>query len=168
MRARSSGMPLVTGEKGTNVALVCRAIILARVVLPEPGGPQRMSDERVSDSIARRSGRPGATISSWPRKSVKSCGLMRSAKGTNESGLSSFDRKRSGSCSRSSYIVRASPRLRLIVYGIKERPQTRLCAERALQPALDDLLHAVIGRGKNLLEKGRHERADWRNQSGLQ
>ncbi len=45
MIARSSGMPPVTAENGTNWALVCRATRCASVVLPEPGGPQKMTEE---------------------------------------------------------------------------------------------------------------------------
>jgi hypothetical protein len=81
MIARNSGTPLVTAEKGTKCAFVWRAIKCANVVLPEPGGPQKMMEESRSCSIARRNGRSGAVISSCPTKSSNRLGLIRSANG---------------------------------------------------------------------------------------
>ena len=52
-------MPLSTALNGMNSQLVTRAIELASVVLPTPGGPQRMIEVSSSRSIWRRSGLPG-------------------------------------------------------------------------------------------------------------
>ena len=43
--ARISRMPLVTAEKSMNAALVRLAITRASVVLPTPGGPQKIIEE---------------------------------------------------------------------------------------------------------------------------
>ena len=53
-------MPDSTALNEMKWARVTFAIRRASVVLPVPGGPQRMIDCRRSCSIARRSGRPGA------------------------------------------------------------------------------------------------------------
>ena len=54
-------MPLVTAENSMKVALVVSAMILARVVLPTPGGPQKIIELASSCSICTRSGLPGPT-----------------------------------------------------------------------------------------------------------
>ncbi len=53
----------------------------ASVVLPVPGGPQRMIDWSRSRSMASRSGLPGARIASCPTTSSSVRGRMRSASG---------------------------------------------------------------------------------------
>ena len=40
MTARISATPLVTAEKFSNAERVIRAMMPARVLLPQPGGPQ--------------------------------------------------------------------------------------------------------------------------------
>ena len=57
--ARISLIPESTALNATNRACVAVAISRASVVLPVPGGPQRMIDCSRSCSIAARSGRPG-------------------------------------------------------------------------------------------------------------
>ena len=52
-------MPLVTAEKSIKAALVRLAMMRASVVLPTPGGPQKIIDEIWSLSISRRSTLPG-------------------------------------------------------------------------------------------------------------
>ena len=52
------------------------------MVLPVPGGPQKMIDCSRSRSIASRNGRPGPTSSSCPSISSSVRGRMRSASGT--------------------------------------------------------------------------------------
>ena len=64
MTSLISLMPASTALNGTKCACVISAITRASVVLPVPGGPQRMIDCRRSRSIASRSGLPGARISS--------------------------------------------------------------------------------------------------------
>ena len=53
-------MPASTALNGTKCACVISAMTRASVVLPVPGGPQRMIDCSRSRSIASRSGLPGA------------------------------------------------------------------------------------------------------------
>ena len=52
-------MPASTALNDTNLARVSSATSRASVVLPVPGGPQRMIDCSRSRSIISRSGRPG-------------------------------------------------------------------------------------------------------------
>src|SRR6185503_6353789 len=101
MISRNSDTPLVTAENDTKCALVEREMRWARVVLPQPGGPQRITEERRSASIAFRSGRPLPTISSWPVKSSKEWGRIRSASGAlvRRSRLGSSNKSGAGSCS---------------------------------------------------------------------
>ena len=49
---RISLMPLVTAEKVMKFAFVLLAIICASVVFPTPGGPQKIIDGTLSDSIS--------------------------------------------------------------------------------------------------------------------
>ena len=69
--ARRSATPEVTALTGRKGALVVVAMMRASVVLPEPGGPQRMIDESRSASIALRSSVPGPTTCSWPDQFVE-------------------------------------------------------------------------------------------------
>ena len=57
----------------------------ASVVLPVPGGPQRMKDGTRPAAIARVRTRPGPTIWSWPTNSSKLRGRIRSANGASRS-----------------------------------------------------------------------------------
>ena len=74
-------MPLVTAEKSMNSAFVRRAMIRASVVLPTPGGPQKIIDEMLSDSISRLSTLPGPRRCRCPTNSSSVCGLSRAASG---------------------------------------------------------------------------------------
>ena len=90
----------------------------ASVVLPVPGGPQKMIDCSRSRSIASRSGRPGASSSSWPSISSSVRGRIRSASGTvrGSGGCS-------GSSKRDDMIARPKvwkPRLQALALTIPE------------------------------------------------
>ena len=74
-------MPLVTAEKLMNSALVWLAITRARLVLPTPGGPQKIIEETRSLSIRRRSTLPGPNRCFCPTNSSSVCGRIRAAKG---------------------------------------------------------------------------------------
>ena len=56
----SAGKALKTALNGTNTLPLVPAMRCASVVLPLPGGPQRMMEPGVARSIASRSGLPGA------------------------------------------------------------------------------------------------------------
>ncbi len=56
--------PLVTAENLIKSALVCLAIIFAKVVLPLPGGPQNIIEGKWSWLIAKRNILPSPIISS--------------------------------------------------------------------------------------------------------
>ena len=79
--ARRSATPEVTALSWTKWARVVWATIRASVVLPEPGGPQRMIEESRSASIALRSNVPGPTTSSCPTRSSSVRGRIRVARG---------------------------------------------------------------------------------------
>ena len=74
-------MPASAALNDTKRAFVVSAMMRASVVLPVPGGPQRMIDCRKSRSMASRSGLPGASSSSWPTNSSNERGRIRSASG---------------------------------------------------------------------------------------
>src|SRR6266487_1566784 len=56
----------------------------ARVVFPEPGGPQKMHDPISPRRISSRSGLPSPSSCSWPRNSSSDVGRMRAASGSAE------------------------------------------------------------------------------------
>jgi hypothetical protein len=66
MTARISLTPERTAEKLTNFDFVSLARIRANVVLPEPGGPQKIIENSLSDSIARLSRDPSPSRCFWP------------------------------------------------------------------------------------------------------
>src|SRR5215475_5399725 len=76
-----SFMPARTALKRTKSDLVRRAIRRASVVLPQPGGPQKSMEPKLSDSIWTRSGLAGPRRFSWPMNSSRVRGRMRSARG---------------------------------------------------------------------------------------
>src|SRR2546425_1123767 len=59
-------------------------MILARVVLPEPGGPQKMHDPTSPRRMSSPSALPGPRRLSWPRKPSRVRGRMRAASGSAE------------------------------------------------------------------------------------
>ena len=78
---RISLIPLVTAENSMKLDLVVRAMTWARVVLPTPGGPQKIIDDTPSDSIMRRRTLPGPIRWRWPTMSSSVSGLSRAARG---------------------------------------------------------------------------------------
>ncbi len=56
----------------------------ARVVLPVPGGPKKISEDNWSATMARRSKRPAPTIWSCPTNSSRVRGRIRSARGASD------------------------------------------------------------------------------------
>ena len=81
MTCRISLMPLVTAEKSMNAALVRLAMMRASVVLPTPGGPQKIMELMRSPSIRRRSTLPSPSRWVWPANSSSVCGRSRAASG---------------------------------------------------------------------------------------
>ena len=79
-------MPLITAENSMKVACVESAMILASVVLPTPGGPQKIIEPGSSRSIWTRNGLPGPTRCSWPLSSSSVRGRIRSARGAVRGG----------------------------------------------------------------------------------
>src|SRR2546426_6383588 len=59
-------------------------MILASVVFPEPGGPQKMQDPISPRRISSPRGFPGPSRCSWPRNSSRVVGRMRAARGSAE------------------------------------------------------------------------------------
>ena len=79
--SRTSFTPAETADRPTKDRFVAPAISLAIVVLPVPGGPQRIAELNRSASISARRGRPGPSRRSWPTTSSRDCGRMRAASG---------------------------------------------------------------------------------------
>ena len=73
--------PLVTAENAMKWDFVALEMIRASVVLPEPGGPQRMIDDISSRVTASRMNAPSPTRCSCPTNSSSVSGRMRSASG---------------------------------------------------------------------------------------
>ena len=74
-------MPLVTAEKSMKEALVQLAMMRASVVLPTPGGPQKIMEDTWSVSIRRRSTLPGPNRCVCPTYSSSVAGRSRAASG---------------------------------------------------------------------------------------
>ena len=79
--SRTSFTPAVTAESDTKARSVVDATTVARVVLPVPGGPQRMIEESRSASMRLRSGAPGPSRCCWPTISSRVRGRIRAASG---------------------------------------------------------------------------------------
>ena len=62
-------------------ALVCRAMTRASVVLPTPGGPQKIMEPMLSEEIRRRSTFPGPSRCCCPAISSSEEGRIRAASG---------------------------------------------------------------------------------------
>ena len=74
-------MPLFTAEKSMKEALVCRAMTRARVVLPTPGGPQKIMEQILSEEISRRRTLPGPSRCCCPAISSSDEGRILAARG---------------------------------------------------------------------------------------
>src|SRR5574344_341065 len=83
MTSLTSFTPALTAERVKKSLSRVFEIIWARVVLPTPGGPQRMNEERLPESIMLRRIHPGPTRCSWPTYSSRFLGLIRSGRGGN-------------------------------------------------------------------------------------
>ncbi len=81
MTALISLIPLVTAEKSMKLDLVRWAMILARVVFPTPGGPQKIMEEIRSLSMRRRRTFPGPRRWVCPTYSSSVSGRSRAARG---------------------------------------------------------------------------------------
>ena len=72
---------LVLALSAWGCASVFAAIICARVVLPTPGGPQKIMEDTLSRSIRLRSTFPSPTRCCCPTNSSKFLGLILAASG---------------------------------------------------------------------------------------
>src|SRR5690348_6854505 len=70
--ARTSLTPADSAESATNRRSVAPATRWAIVVLPEPGGPHRITDMGAVPLTSWRNGAPGARRWSWPTSSSRS------------------------------------------------------------------------------------------------
>ena len=78
---RISATLLSTPLRRINFECVISAMTWARVVLPVPGGPEKITEGKRSASMARRRSLPGARICSWPTNSSSERGRIRVASG---------------------------------------------------------------------------------------
>ena len=93
--SRTSFTPALTALSCSKALLVWAAMAWARVVLPVPGGPQRITDERRSASTSVRSGWPAPNSCSCPTMSSSVRGRRRAARGAlaaNESSAAEENR----------------------------------------------------------------------------
>ena len=100
MTARTSFTPAVIAESSTNLRPGARAITCARVVLPVPGGPYRITEDgpagpAFSPANTRR-GEPGVSRCSWPRTSSIVRGRMRTARGARDADRAEYARDAEG------------------------------------------------------------------------
>ena len=79
-RRRSDTVPPMA-DTSTKVALVCSAMTCASEVFPVPAGPKRMTELKLSPSMAPRNQLPGPTASVCPTTSSSVRGRMRTASG---------------------------------------------------------------------------------------
>ena len=86
-----------------NLACVISAMTRASVVLPLPGGPEKITEGKRSASMARRKSLPGARICSWPTNSSSERGRMRVASGAALSAASTSSFCSNRSCTPQNY-----------------------------------------------------------------
>src|SRR3954453_7022132 len=84
INVRISLIAVLVAEKVTNRARVLLAMIRASVVLPEPGGPQKIIEGMRSLSMAVRRNRPSPRSSSRPTTSSSVRGRRRSGRGASD------------------------------------------------------------------------------------
>src|SRR5487761_355188 len=118
-------MPHITALKGTNSERELLAMRRAKVVFPQPGGPQKSMETMSSRSICVRRGFPAARSSSWPTTSSSVRGRMRSASGRVPRAPSFSDP--SGSMARKRFMVlaRDSFRAAALARGFIENKRCR-------------------------------------------
>jgi len=102
-------MPDRMAEKKMKWDFVSAAMTWARVVFPQPGGPQKINDERLSVSIMLRRMRPSPSRCSWPVNSAILRGRIRSARGAAANVRPSFTDP--GAVSKSPGVALTSERL---------------------------------------------------------
>jgi hypothetical protein len=85
---RTSFTPAVTADSSRKRRDVVRAMSIAIVVLPVPGGPHSTTDSGASPSTSRRSGAPRASRCAWPTTSSSVRGRIRTASGATRSAAS--------------------------------------------------------------------------------
>ena len=78
--------PAMTADRVAKWAPISPASSRARLVLPVPGGPQKISDARWPRAMLRRSGPRSPTRCSWPTNSSRLRGRMRAARGWRSGG----------------------------------------------------------------------------------
>src|SRR5260370_42329989 len=105
MTSRRSFTPDSTGEIDLKTDAVCSATSRARVVLPLPGGPQRIIECRVPEAAIWVSSLPGPSKCSWPTASSSVRGRIRSASGCPREGLEG--NRLAGCCALRDLIVEA-------------------------------------------------------------
>ena len=66
MTSRTSFTPLLTALSWKNCRLTCLEMMKARVVLPTPGGPQKIMEGTRPVSMARRSTACSPMMCFWP------------------------------------------------------------------------------------------------------
>ena len=88
--SRMSLTPASTAEMAMKSALNASAISRASVVLPEPGGPQRIIECSLPDANATASGLPSPSRWRWPTTASMLFGRSRSASGV--AGLATTNR----------------------------------------------------------------------------
>jgi len=79
MTARTSFTPELSADIWTKLRFLAVDTMVARVVLPVPGGPNRINDIGASPSTSRRSGEPGPSRCRWPINSPSVRGRIRTA-----------------------------------------------------------------------------------------
>ena len=103
------------------------------MVLPVPGGPQRMTDDSRSDSMSTRSGLPGPSRCCWPTTSSSVRGRSRAASGALRASRSSTaDANRSGPRPHPPGYA-PHPHQRPVTSTDCNRPSQQLAASRALR-----------------------------------
>src|SRR6202049_3429157 len=98
---RRSATPALAALTASNVAPLAPAMSTASVVLPLPGGPQRISDGTSPASTARRNTVPMPIARCWPTNSSKVRGRIRVACGACRAGSGASCVGRSGSAPKS-------------------------------------------------------------------
>jgi hypothetical protein len=109
MTRRISATLLSTPLIRMNFACVISAMMRANVVLPLPGGPEKITEGNRSASIARRRSLPGARMCSWPTNSSSERGRIRVASGAALSATSASSFSSNRSCTRKNTARRPIP-----------------------------------------------------------
>ena len=136
---RTRGIPSVTAEKGMNAASIRLASSPARVVLPVPGGPQKMRLGTRPLSMSWRRGRLSPTSFGCPTNSASVRGRMRAASGES-ARPASRDRAAPGppasagaACGSASRGSASGNRLGSSVIGVRHRRRAARSRRRARQ-----------------------------------